>query len=99
MIPQFQRNQGQQSSQNPPPMSFDRGNGLHDGDSDGSENEVVEGTEQDLNQDFEFIDDVLTNYMQDMQEKEAVLEHVKRAITKGKKKIPEELRDAAISEV
>lgn len=57
------------------------------------EGEAVEQTEAgDLDQDFEFIDEVLANYMHDIQEKEAVLAQVKRTMEKGKKKIPEELR-------
>lgn len=64
------------------------------------EGEAVEQAEPgDLDQDFEFIDEVLANYMHDIQEKEAVLVHVKRTMEKGKKKIPEELREETCSEV
>ena len=52
-----------------------------------------------LDQDFEFIDEVLMSYTQEIQNKEAVLEHVKRAMAKGKSKIPEEVQDTTISEV
>ena len=52
-----------------------------------------------LDQDFDFIDEVLTGHMQDIQTKEAVLSHVQRAIKQGKRKIDESLQDTTISEV
>ena len=52
-----------------------------------------------LDQDFEFIDEVLTGHMNDIQNKEAVLDIVKRAVEKGKRKIPEEMQDITLSEV
>ena len=48
---------------------------------------------------MDFINEVLTSYVESIQNKEAVLSFVEQVMKKGKKKIPQELRDTTISEV
>lgn len=52
-----------------------------------------------LDQDFEWIQEEIDAYMGDIKSKDPVISHVQKAIEKGKRKIPEELRDMTISEV
>lgn len=52
-----------------------------------------------LDQDFEWIQEEIDLYMADIKSKDPVLSHVQKAFEKGKRKIPEELRDMTISEV
>ena len=62
------------------------------------EDQLDQSGEQ-LDQDFDFIDEVLATHMQDIQSKEAVIDQVKRAVEKGKRKISEEQLDATMGEV
>ena len=50
-------------------------------------------------EDFNFIDEELTKHMEEIQQNEAVLQKVQRAVEKGKKKIPQELQETTIDEV
>jgi len=42
-----------------------------------------------IDQDFDFIEDDIASLMTDMQQKEPALSYVRKAIEKGKRKIPE----------
>lgn len=48
---------------------------------------------------FEFIEEVLANLQQDLLQKDAAKEHVKRAFTKGKTKAIEKMKEVALEEV
>ena len=52
-----------------------------------------------IDADFDFIEDDIAACMTEMQQKEPVLSHVRMAIEKGKRKIPEQLQDTTVSEV
>ena len=52
-----------------------------------------------IDQDFDFIEDDIAACMTEFQRKEPVLTHVRQAIEKGRKKIPEQLQDTTVSEV
>ena len=52
-----------------------------------------------IDQDLDFIEDDITNFYTVIQQKDPVLSHVQKAIEKGKRKIPENLKDIMISEV
>ena len=52
-----------------------------------------------IDQDLDFIEDDITNFYTVIQQKDPVLSHVQKAIEKGKRKIPEALKDTTISEV
>ena len=71
---------------------------------EGEEEEVqiaprLEFEEGGFDQDFDFIEDDITNFYTEIQQKDPVLSHVQKAIEKGKRKIPENLKDIMISEV
>ena len=53
----------------------------------------------DLDQDYEFIQEEIDHFMQNIKSKDPVLVHVQQALEKGKKKIPKELQATIISEV
>ena len=69
----------------------------------GSEEEEVYAEEEFGNdtgdKDLEFVDEVLTGFAEDMQKKDSALAWVEKALEKGKRKIPEELRENACTEV
>jgi hypothetical protein len=71
----------------------------------GSDEEVIEHDPMyhdqsgQLDQDFEFIDEVLAAFATDMQEKESVHTIVGQTIAQGKHKIPEAMLDTTMSEV
>ena len=50
-------------------------------------------------EDFNFIDEELTKHMEEIQQNEAVLQKVQRAVEKGKKKIPQDMQETTIDEV
>ena len=50
-------------------------------------------------EDFDFIDEELTKHMEEIQQNEAVLQKVQRAVEKGKRKIPQEMQETTIDEV
>lgn len=57
------------------------------------------GDVEEMDQDFEFIREVLSTHAEEFNQKESVVEQIKEIIKKGKRKTTEEMRETTIQEV